>query len=250
MKLISRLLTMFFVLWISQSFVRSDVLDFFVSSLAKADVIGLGINGGSAGENKRRIDQAVFWLGDPGTNSVILTASFVDDGVFWDWSETAGDFIFFWGVRKGWNQHETNLIFKATPHSAWELREKLTQAGAAEQMPSPPFEFPGDWINITTNSPATLNFISNVVHTLCVEPNLIEYSQALIPPLKVEEGNELFLFKADAFMEMTLLQWGEDEPFLVHVLNSSQYPRQFRGLALSYLQDRFGWPETNTVPEL
>ena len=123
------------------------------------------------------------------------------------------------------------------------------QAGSAGQIPSSPFRFPGEWINVTTSSPATISFISNVVHSLCVTPNLIRYSEALVPPLEVEEGNELFMFKADTFMELTELQWAESEDFLIHILNDPQYPRKFRSLSLSYLKDRFGWPATNTVPE-
>lgn len=52
--------------------------------------------------------------------------------------------------------------------SAWARRTKLTQAGSAGCVPLQPFRFSGDWINVTTNSPATVNFISNVVQSLCV----------------------------------------------------------------------------------
>ena len=225
----------------------------FLRALAGSDVVGIGVYGGTAGdwEYRTQINDITYWLGDPGTNSVLLAPIPGLDGPVFPQDEETNDVVVFFGTRLSWNPFISNAVFRSTPFSAWEWREKLTQTGSAGQLPPDnPFYFPGDWINVTTNSPATLNFISNVVHTLCVEPDLIEYSQALIPPLNVDWNNELFMFKADVHMEMLKLEWGEDEAFLVHVLNSPQYPRRFRGSALFQLQKRFGWSETNTVPGL
>ena len=215
--------------------------------LAESDVVGIGTYKGYMADGYR-ISNVTYWLGDPGTNSVSVIPLPQDSHFCARSTDVINDTVVFFGNRLGWQQSPTNFVFRATPFSSWEWREKLMQAGSAGQVPSPPFQFPGDWINVTTNSPDMVNFISNVVQSLCVSPDLIQYSEALIPPLGVGWESELFMFKGDAFMEILKLEWAESEDFLVHVLNSSEYPRKFRGLALSYLQDRFDWPATNTVP--
>ena len=221
----------------------------FVGTVGKSDVAGIGKYGGYDGEYFSRINNITYWFGDPGTNSIVLTPLDWLDGELFLQDVEINDTVIFFGIRQGWNPLPSNVVFRGNPASAWEWREKRLQAGSAGLIPSPPFQFPGTWINVTTSSLATINFISNVVHSLCVSPNLIQYSEALIPPLEADWENELSMFKADAFKEMLELEGGADEDFLVHVLNSSQYQRRFRGLALSYLKDRFDWPATNTVPE-
>jgi len=224
----------------------------FLQSVACADVIGIGVYGGPVGNptlaSVDRIDNAVFWLGDPGTNSVVLTTKFFDDPFYMDSQVDIGDTVVFWGMRLGWVPFTSNTVFRGKPVSAWEWREKQMQLGSAGQVPDPPYQFPGTWVNVTTSSLSTVSFISNIVQSLCVSPNLNQYSETLIPPLEVGWESELSLFKKDAHMELLALEWGEGEDFLVHVLSSPEYPRKFRGLALSYLQDRFDWPATNTVP--
>jgi len=242
-------LIVFVVACTAQCIAESSGSPVFLGILAESDVIGIGTYGGwEAGGD--RINNITYWLGDLGTNSVLLSPIPGLDGPVFPQLVETNDIVVFLGTRLGWLQSPTNFVFRATPFSAWEWREKLMQAGSGETIPSPPFRFPGDWINVTTNSPATVNFISNVVQSLCVSPNLIQYSQSLIPPLNIEEENELFMFKADAHMEMLKLEWGESEDFLVHVLNSPQFPTRIRGSALFQLKKRFEWPATNTVPEL
>ena len=221
-------------------------MESFVQMLALSDVVGIGTYREEDGGGDR-IDNITYWLGNPGTNSVLLTPIDWLDGGLFSWDVEPNDIGVFWGMRLGWNSLPSNEVILAKS-SAWARRTKLTQADSAECVPLQPFRFSGDWINVTTNSPATVNFISNVVQSLCVSPNLIQYSEALIPPLNVKDGNELFLFKADAFMEMLKLLGREDEDFLVHVLNSPQYPGKYRGSALFQLKKRFDWPATNTVP--
>lgn len=250
MKHFRVVLIMLIAIWNIQIYAGSGGMDGFLRSVASADVVGIGVHGGHVGDFITRIDNAIFWLGDPGTNSVLLAIGALDDSFYLDSEGSVGDTVVFWGMRLGWRQSPTNFAFRATPFSAWEWREKLTQTGSAGHIPTPPFQFSGTWINITTNSPTMVNFVSNVVQSLCVSPDLIRYSQSLIPPLDVGWDNELSLFKADAHMEMLKLEWGESEAFLVHVLNDPLQPRKFRGHALFQLQKRFGWSETNTVPEL
>ena len=225
----------------------------FLQSVADADVIGIGVYGGPVGSPALapvdRINNAVFWLGDPGTNSVVLTTEFLDDPFYMDSEVGIGDTVVFWGMRLGWEPFTSNTVFRGRPVSAWELREKQMQLGSTGQIPDPPCRFPGTWVNITTSSPPTVSFISNIVQSLCVSPNLNQYSETLVPPLEVGWENDLSMFKADAFMEMLKLLGREDEDFLVHVLNSPQYPGKYRGSALFQLKKRFDWPATNTVPE-
>ncbi len=221
----------------------------FVDTVGESDVAGIGKYGGFNGEHFTRIDDIVYWFGDPGTNSIVLTPLDWLDGELFVQDVKANDTVVFFGIRQGWNPLPSNTVFRTVNGSAWEWREKRLQAGAAGQTPNPPYQFPGTWINVTTSSPPTISFISNVVHSLCVSPDLNQYSEALIPPLEVGWESELFMFKGDAFMEMLNLLGGEDEDFLVHVLNSPQYPAKYRGSALFQLKKRFDWPATNTVPE-
>ena len=171
MKMIRCLLVLFVVIWKAQAYAESWGAPQFFYLLAKADTIGIGIDGGSAGAGKSRINNAVFWLGDPGTNHVVLSLRTVGWDIPWDPTNAVGDRVFFWGVRQGWNKDSTNFTFRAMPYSAWELREKLIQAGSAKQTPTPSFEFSGNFIYLTTDSPAMVSFLSNAVHSLCVEPN-------------------------------------------------------------------------------
>ncbi len=220
----------------------------FVGTVGRSDVAGIGKFGGSNGEYFTRIDDIVYWFGDPGTNSIVLTSFDWQDGELFEQYVKTNDTVIFFGRRQGWNPLPSNTVFRGKPASAWEWREKRLQAGAAGQIPDPPSQFPGTWINVTTSSLATVSFISNVVHSLCVSTNLNQYSEALIPPLEVGWESELSLFKKDAHMEMLKLEWGESEDFLVHILNSSLYPERIRGSALFQLKKRFDWPATNTVP--
>ena len=249
MKHVRFAIVVFFAMWTIQIKAGPGGVYGFLQSVASADVVGMGVLGDSSGDFATRIDNATFWLSNPETNSVLLTIEALDDPFYLESPGTVGDTVVFWGMRQGWNPLPSNVVFRATPVSAWEYREKLMQAGSAEQIPSPPFQFPGTWINVTTSSLATVNFISNIIHSLCVSPNLNQYSDALIPPLEVDWENELSMFKADAHMELLALEGGGNEDFLEHVLNSPQYPRRFRGHALFQLKKRFDWPATNTVPE-
>ncbi len=227
----------------------AESMDGFLSALAGSDIGGLGTYvGGELGG--ARIDNITCWWGTADTNSVVLTIEDVDVTFIPELNGVSNGTVFFWGTRRGWNSMPSNTVFRTSDVSAWELREKLVQAGSAGLTPSPPNRFTGSWLNIsTTNANAMVNLISNIVQSLCVSSDLNQYSEALIPPLEVGWESELFMFKADAHMEMLKLEWGESEDFLVHVLNSPQYPGRFRGSALFQLKKRFDWPATNTVPE-
>ena len=236
------------MMWTTQCLSESSGSPVFLGTLAKSDVIGIGTYGGwESGSD--RLNNITYWLGDLGTNSVMLTPISSLDGQVFPQDVETNDTVVFLGIRLGWSLLPSNTVFRARPSSAWEWREKWVQAGSSGLIPLDPFRFPGTWIKVSTNTEATVNFISNVVQSLCVSPDLIRYSQSLIPPLDVGWDNELFLFKADAHMEMLKLEWGESEDFLVHILNSPQFPTRIRGSALFQLKKRFGWPATNTVPE-
>ena len=162
-----------------------------------------------------------------------------------------GDKVIVFSSAWQWNPVPSNTVYRGVPTSAWEWREKLVLAGTSS-LPNPELS-PWNgvrWVNAGTNGTEVLNYVSNVVHSLCVSPDLIEYSRALAPAIGVEADSPLFMFKGEALLEMSLLEWGESESFLAQVLNDPLYQRKIRGLALSYLKDRFGWPATNTVPEL
>lgn len=45
----------------------------FVDTVGESDVAGIGKYGGFNGEHFTRIDDIVYWFGDPGTNSIVLT---------------------------------------------------------------------------------------------------------------------------------------------------------------------------------
>jgi len=250
MKAIRIALVVLTAIGIALSFSEASKFPSLSRDLAESDIVGMGSYAGYDSLSRcYRIDNATYWLGDPGTNSVLIGAGHRESGFSYRTADVPGDQMIFFGNRLGWRQSPSNFVFRARPFSSWEWREKLMQAGSAGQVPSPPFKLYGDWINVETNSPAVVAFVSNVVHSLCVSPDLIRYSQSLIPPLNVEAEGELFEFKGDAHMDLMKLEWGEGEEFLEHVLNSPLYPRRFRGSALFQLKKRFDWPTTNTVPE-
>ena len=211
---------------------------------AHAQHIGIGTYAGG-----RVISDFSTWHGGPETNSVTML-EWRDGPVFMQNLEP-GDKVIVFSSAWQWNPVPSNTVYRGVPTSAWEWREKLVLAGTSS-LPNPELS-PWNgvrWVNAGTNGTEVLNYVSNVVHSLCVSPDLIEYSRALAPAIGVEADSPLFMFKGEALLEMSLLEWGESESFLAQVLNYTLYQRKIRGLALSYLKDRFGWPATNTVPEL
>lgn len=212
--------------------------------VACAQHVGIGTY---VGEGKLAAISA--WYGDLGTNSLSIM-EWGDEPVFLQKLEPGDKAVYFLSTRQ-WNPVPSNIVFRGQPPSAWEYREKLISAGVSPQ-PCPKSSLWGGirWVGVGTNDTQVLNYVSNVVHSLCVSRDLIQYSQALIPAIEVEADSPLFLFKGEAMLEMLALEWSESEAFLEYVLNAPAYPRRVRGSALYQLKQRFGWPATNTVPEL
>jgi hypothetical protein len=233
--------------WGSLCLAETSSFPSFLGAIAQSDIIGLGTFGGDGPEGGR-INNITYWLGDAGTNSVMLTVVDRTDGPVLPNAIGTNETVVFFGTRLGWNPLPPSVVLHSNS-SAWELRVSLAQAGSAGSMPPDPFRFPGDWFKIPTNSTATVSFVSNVVQSLCVATNLIQYGHSLVPALEADADDDLFLFKADVHMELLRLEWNESESFLTQVLNDPQYPRQIRGHALFQLKKRFGWPEDSTIPE-
>ena len=214
------------------------------SVIPYAQYIGIGTY-----TEDRQIAAISTWHGNLETNSITIM-DWRDGPVFMQNLEPGDKVILFSSARQ-WNPVPSNTVYRGKPPSAWEWREKLVSAGTSS-LPNPEL-VPWNgirWVSAGTNDAQVLNYISNIVHTLHVSPDLIQYSQSLVPAIGVDVDSPLFMFKGEALLEMTLLEWAESESFLSYVLNNPQYPRKIRGLALSYLKDRFNWPATNTVPEL
>ena len=197
----------------------------------------------------RKITAISTWYGDLETNTLSML-EWRDGPMFFQDIEP-GDRVVFFSSARQWNPIPSNIVYRGWPPSAWEQREKLVSAGVSA-LPCPESSPLNGihWVNVGTNDSQILNYVSNIVHTLHVSPDLIQYSQALVPAIEVNADSPLFLFKGDAMLEMLALEWSESEEFREYVLNSSLYPRLSRGSALFQLKKRFDWPATNTVPEL
>ncbi len=211
---------------------------------AHAQHIGIGTYAGG-----RVISDFSTWHGGPETNSVTMREW--RDGPIFMQNLEPGDKVILFSSARQWNPIPSNIVYRGWPPSAWEQREKLVSAGVSS-LPCPESSPLNGihWVNVGTNDSQVLNYVSNVVHSLCVSPDPIQYSQALVPAIDVEADSPLFMFKGEAMLEMLALEWSESEAFLEYVLNASAYPRRVRGSALYQLKQRFDWPATNTVPEL
>ena len=213
---------------------------------ANADIVGMGTYVDREGINDLRVNNVVYWLGSTGTNSIILHDDMGEmEGIQPTWTNHP---IVFFATTNEWKNLPSNTVLCSD--SAWERREKLTVIGP----PIPPSltnrtRFNTSWFPVFSNNTAMIEFASNVVYSMCVSRDLIKYSEALRPALNTDWEDELFVFKRDASTELIELECGESEEFLVHMLNDPLMPRKFRGMALFYLQKRFSWSETNTVPE-
>ncbi len=213
------------------------------SVIPYAQYIGIGTY-----TEDRQIAAISTWHGNLETNSITIM-EWRDGPVFMQNLEPGDKVILFSSARQ-WNPVPSNTVYRGKPPSVWEWREKLVSAGTSS-LPNPEL-VPWNgirWVGVGTNDTQVLNYVSNVVHALCVSPDLIQYSQALIPAIEVEADSPLFIFKGEAMLEMLALEWSESEAFLEYVLNAPAYPRRVRGSALYQLKKRFDWPATNSVPE-
>jgi len=223
-----------------------------LASLAKSDVVGMGRFAGYIYSGhflaKPCVSNITYWVGDTNAAHVVLTYPTWSDGSMFPQDVKENDIVLFWGTRAAWNPlaEGDTLLWDS---SAWDTRQKLLRAGSASVPPPDMVNFIGDCLKVASSESAEVAYVSNVVASLCVTTNLVLYSKALIPVLTVSATDDLFIFKADAFEEILKLQWGESEDFLVGVMNDTDFPMQFRRLALSYLKTRFDWPEESEVPD-
>ena len=220
-----------------------------VENLAFADIAGIGKCVDVTSNDTMHVEMKSYWFGNQETNVLELTKAANDMVELMGTFEIGQDVIFF-ATTNEWKR--TSSGRESSSISAWNFRALLTEVGS----PCPPSlgsmsNRAPSWFPVGSNDTETISFVSNLVHTACVSRNLNHYYEALRSALSTtNDAQALYKFMPDAFREMLALESGENEAFLVNALNDPLLSRKFRGMALFNLKKRFGWSETNTVPEL
>lgn len=102
---------------------------------------------------------------------------------------------------------------------------------------------------LETNDVEHLAFFSNIVKSVVVARDRDLLYTTLRDAIKSDESGGPF-YGGMSSMPMWQLLWTGEETNLVQALYDPLVSTRFRRHALSQLKMRFGWPATNTVPEL
>ena len=108
---------------------------------------------------------------------------------------------------------------------------------------------PPTWFALEPDDAEHLSFYSNIVESIIVGKDRELLYTTLRDAIKSDESGEQ-PYKGMSFNPMWQIIWTNDETNLVQALYDPLLAHRFRSDALHELKTRFGWSETNTVPEL
>ena len=130
---------------------------------------------------------------------------------------------------------------------SWEYMHCLTNLGPAT-MPSfvPSLSPPGVFVDNADSPTAVL--LSNLVHCVFISTDREEYYYVLRDGLNSQQV-ELKKYQGDLYQSMISLLSTENEAGLIRAFNDEQLSHNYRKFALAYLCSKYGWSETNSVPE-
>lgn len=157
-----------------------------------------------------------------------------------------GKTVVFFAMTNEWKT--SSLQLRSLTEFDWELVNSFTNIGPA----CAPRFFDlacTPWFVMETNDVAHLAFFSNITQNLFYTRDRRQFYRELRDVLKPDLSCDPF-YKAMTSKPMTDLLWSSDETNLVEALHDTLLAPRFRRHALWTLKQRFGWPATNTVPEL
>lgn len=219
-----------------------------VKSFQYADVVGVGKAVGQY-DDALVIDVDVFWTGSFTTNPVLIHQA------FGDWSD---------GISRNNTNYYTgkNIVFFATTNEAkfavsdqskYDSLIMDASISFTNQYGSCPPKFvysnPPTWYALETNDVDHLSFFSNLVESIVINRNRDLLYATLRDAIKSDETGE-DPYKTMSVLTMFEIFHGDAETNLVQALYDPLLALRFRSHALFHLKKRYGWPVTNTVPEL
>ncbi len=199
-----------------------------------------------------------YWHGSIPTN--IITISGDAEGFFADSSnlnlppeDTTGTTtnlgckMVFFAVTNEWKRM---LSASATPEVdpwSWEYMHSLTNLGPATMLSFAPSLCPPGVFVDNADSPTAV-LLSNLVHRAFNSTDREGYYYVLRDGLNSEQV-ELKKYQVDLYRSMISLLSTENEIGLIRAFNDEQLSHSYRKFALAYLCSKYGWSETNSVPE-
>jgi hypothetical protein len=220
----------------------------FLEAFQYADLAGFGEVVGND-NNAIVIDVEMFWAGSFPTNPITICNAFDE------WSDDmlneipnvfSGKRIVFFAMTNEWKS--TSPLQLPTTGVVLDNSVTFTNVGG---YCAPKFVMrdPPTWFAIATNDCEHLAFYSNIVKSIVVSRDRDLLYTTLRDVIKSDYsvGKP---YRAMAFMPIWQLFWTSSETNLVTALNDPLLARRLRNHALFQLKQRFGWPATNTVPEL
>ena len=218
-----------------------------IKSFQYADVAGVGKAIGQH-DDALVIDVERFWMGSFTTNPVSIYQAFGEwsDGISRDNTNYyAGKNIVFFATT-----NEVKFAISSHPKYDYLIMDSSVSFTNRYGYCLPKFVYPNPptWYALETNDVEHLAFFSNLVESIVIGRNRNLLYMTLRDAIKSDEtGSDPY--KTMSALTMRELFWTDDETNLVQALYDPLLAPRFRRHALFQLKKRFGWPETNTVPE-
>lgn len=213
----------------------------YLKAFQYADVAGVGTAIGHDG-NSFIIDVKSYWAGSFATNPVPI------DGAGMLSNSTnyyQGKNIVFFAMTNEWKSAVPTRPLQES--IIWD--QSVTFTNLDGYCP-PKFvsDDPPTWFVLETNDVEHLAYFSNIVKSIVIAKDRDLLYTTLRDAVKSDESGAQ-PYKGMSFMPLWELTWRDDEKNLVEMLYDPLLTPRLRGRALFQLQKRFGWSETNTVPE-
>lgn len=112
---------------------------------------------------------------------------------------------------------------------------------------------PPTWFALETNDVEHIHFFSNIVESVVKSRDRRLFYTTTRDAIKARESGDPDerLYWAMSFWPLLEFIWEEtEEANLVEMINDPLLTRKLRVRAMGQLKKRFGWPATNTIPEL
>ncbi len=216
----------------------------YLSYLKGSDIAGIGTVL-DVDDGVMRIGVKDYWLGDWGTNVIEIHEAFPE--YLPETNSIIGRTAVFFAVT---NQSRGPFYSPALPtnfEDSWEFSLALTNCGPVCPPKFSPSNFPPLFI-VGSNDVEIVNFFSNFVASVFITRDHDLYYRTLRDALR-SQSSSMKECGAISFLPMYSVLAHADETNLVEMLNDPLLVPRFRYDALFNLKKKYGWPETNSIPE-
>lgn len=219
----------------------------YLAFLKQSHIAGIG-KVLDLGGDVLRMEVDRYWLGDQGTNVIEIQRAYLDHIPNVD--SIIGSTAVFFAVTNEW---EVPFYIPSPNQPAdfvdsWEYSLAMTNSGP---VCAPRFisgEYPPFFV-IGSNDTEVVNFCSNFVESVFITRDHGLYYRTLRDALRSESPSMLEFKRMSCLPMYAILARGSETNY-VEMLYDPLLPGRYRYDALFNLQKNYGWPATNTVPEL